>query len=188
MKDARSTAEDGLSRLARRVSEGKPWGEIVVVSDILLPVVAQAQRKRQIRPKLDLVLNEPTHLPLPIREMAVSRLLQEQEWSTGRVVVEGGEVEYPVGIGSIIRSEPAEHRDVYASLQEIATHRPGEDVAELETVVSPVRFDLCSARGKRIKDLDLANASQPASRGVIFSPDADHQFVQHSRANHGSIT
>src|SRR5207244_4891009 len=73
-----------------------------------------------------LVRGPPEPYTLSLHD-ALPILLQEQEWSTGRVVVEGGEVEYPVGIGSIIRSEPAEHRDVYASLQEIATHRPGEE-------------------------------------------------------------
>src|SRR5216684_2823258 len=94
IEDPRATAQDRPVCLPWRIREGKSRSEIVVISAVVLPVVAQADCHGQVLPNLDLVLNEPAHLFLPENEVSIAGLLHKRKRLAMGVIVQRGKVEY----------------------------------------------------------------------------------------------
>jgi hypothetical protein len=62
IEEARASPHHPLARFARSVSDGEAGREVVAVAKVVLPVVAQAARDREVWPQLPLILKKSAYV------------------------------------------------------------------------------------------------------------------------------
>src|SRR5204862_7959505 len=107
VEETRSGAEDVRLLVARGKGEREAGREVVVVMEVVLPVVPEAEADGEARPHLPVVLDVGADLLLEECEIAIPLLLGERIRPSGRVGVEAREIERAAEVAAVVETATA---------------------------------------------------------------------------------
>ena len=171
VEHAGAAADDGVPLFIRRVRERHARRDVVRVVKITLPVVAEADVDRQVRPQPNVVLHEPADDFLEKRDVAVPRLLRERVRTPQRVVLQARERERASRVGAIVEPAPAPIGNVQAELHRLPAARPRHRVDEGEVMLGPQAVGLRAAAGERVEDDDARIGTEAGARLVLVADE-----------------
>ena len=119
VEHAGAAADHGVTDAAGRPRERAARRDVVVVDEVVLPVVPQTERDRQVPPQRDLVLHEAAQHFLEEHEVAVAALLHERERAARDVVLQRRERKGAARVREIVVAPPAPVRNIQAGLHEV---------------------------------------------------------------------
>src|SRR5262249_32553590 len=118
---------------------------VVVVMEVVLPVVAEAERESEAWAHRDFILHEDAEHLLEKRHMSITPLLDERVGRATRILRQVGEVERAADVRPIVEVAPAPVGDVDPALDRLPAAAPGEGIRQRAVVLGAQEVRLRAA-------------------------------------------
>ena len=181
VEDAEAGAQHVRLRVARREGHRHARREVVVVVEVILPVVAQAERQRQAGARLPVVLDVGAQLLLQQRQVAVALLHRERIRPPEVVVGEAGEGKRAAEVGAIEEAAFAPVGQLKAGLDQVMSLRPRQALVQVHVRLGAHEIGLGAAAGERAVDDDRARRRGADGRLALVA-DEHLELVEQRRA------
>src|SRR5262249_40157680 len=157
--------------------ERKARGKVILVTQIILLVITQAQGDGEIWPDQNLILSKQAEFLLPERQVAVAQVDRVREGAVIQIIFQGREGECSAEVCRITKSATTDVRDVQAASDIMFALRPGEDFIQLHVVFRRPPISLAAAAGEGVLHDKPGKALPDATRSAIFMPGAEGKLV-----------
>src|SRR5262249_8993163 len=150
IKNPRAAAQNRFAFLIRRVRERKAWGEVILVSKVILLVITQAQGDGKIRAHKNLILREQAEFLLPKSQMPVDQVEGIQERAVVQIIIQLDECECSSEVRLITEPTTTDVRNVQASADKMFSLRPGKNFIQLHVIFCRPPVSLPAAAGEGV--------------------------------------